>query len=160
MTARDRYLRAVAAMEAATDDHDRVVAAQEADMARQAYQDSDEPRTWRIGRGGFPWERCICRRPVLCSGESAECLETGETIEGTAKPQPRSIPSTPLESFANVAGAFLEDWHAGRLLAQEVCETLWAAAECRKIVAGTRPDVEGFMARALRLHKAANNEKD
>ena len=27
-----------------------------------------------------------------------------------------------MESFARVAGVFLEDWHAGRLTAQEVCE--------------------------------------
>ena len=43
-------------------------------------------------------------------------------------------PAAVLASFAHTAGVFLEDWHSGRLLAQEVCETLWAAAKARKIV--------------------------
>ena len=39
-----------------------------------------------------------------------------------------------LASFAYTACAFLEDWRAGRLTPQQVCDTLWAAAEARKIV--------------------------
>ena len=37
----------------------------------------------------------------------------------------------PGESFAHTACAFLADWKAGRLTAEEVCSTLWAAAEAR-----------------------------
>lgn len=55
----------------------------------------------------------------------------------TGLPQPKDIPATPLESFACTATVFLQDWHAGRLTAQEVCETLWAAAEARHIVRRT-----------------------
>ena len=35
------------------------------------------------------------------------------------------------ESFAHVACVFLQDWCAGRLTAEEVCNTLWAAAVAR-----------------------------
>ena len=39
--------------------------------------------------------------------------------------------TTPGESFAHVACVFLADWKAGRLTAEEVCDTLWAAAVAR-----------------------------
>ena len=39
--------------------------------------------------------------------------------------------TTPGESFAHVACVFLQDWRAHRLTAEEVCNTLWAAAVAR-----------------------------
>lgn len=51
----------------------------------------------------------------------------------TESGEPRA-PAAVMESFAHTAGVFLEDWHSARLTAQEVCETLWAAAKARKIV--------------------------
>ena len=39
--------------------------------------------------------------------------------------------TTPGESFAHVACVFLQDWRAGRLTGDEVCDTLWAAAVAR-----------------------------
>ena len=63
---------------------------------------------------------------------------------GDAPDDPRA-PAEVLVSFAHTSGVFLEDWHSGRLLAQEVCETLWAAAKARNIVrlvGVTRPNRE------------------
>ena len=39
--------------------------------------------------------------------------------------------TTSAESFAHVACVFLQDWRAHRLTAEEVCDTLWAAAVAR-----------------------------
>ena len=40
------------------------------------------------------------------------------------------------ESFAHVACVFLQDWRAHRLTAEEVCDTLWAAAVARGLNKG------------------------
>jgi hypothetical protein len=72
-----------------------------------------------------------------------ELSRLGEERRGSVPAPPASpagdpsespTPASVLESFAHVAGVFLEDWHSARLTAQEVCETLWAAARSRKIV--------------------------
>ena len=76
---------------------------------------ADAVRTERARLGG---ERRVPAPPAPPAGDPSE------------PPTPASV----LESFAHVAGVFLEDWHAARLAAQEVCETLWAAARSRKIV--------------------------
>lgn len=61
-----------------------------------------------------------------------EISRLGEVSRGRLETQ--GVSSVSLESFAHTAGVFLEDWHASRLTAQEVCETLWTAAKIRKIV--------------------------
>lgn len=69
----------------------------------------------------------------------SEASKTGRpssplTPEAGAEPDEPRAPAEVLASFAHVASVFLEDWHSGQLLAQEVCETLWNAAKTRKIV--------------------------
>ena len=64
----------------------------------------DRNAMWRA----FPAERCRCFQDKV----HVRAARTGE-------------------SFAHTACAFLADWKAGRLTAQEVCSTLWAAAVAR-----------------------------
>ena len=82
-----------------------------------------------------------------------EASKAGWSRAGSSRPAPPAsdesggtrVPSAVLELFAHTSGVFLEDWHSGRLLAQEVCETLWAAAKARNIVrlvGVTRPNGE------------------
>ena len=86
--------------------------------------------------------------PVDLNGHEARMLAS-RLIRWSQRPLPQakgkpgasapladdSDPVAPeLESFAHTACAFLEDWRAGRLTPQQVCDTLWAAAEARKIV--------------------------
>jgi hypothetical protein len=65
---------------------------------------------------------------------------------------------SPKANFACVVLVFLEDWQAGRLTADEVCDTLTAAAVTRKLLRETVPHT-GKPVPVRKIEHFANNNK-
>jgi len=86
-----------------------------------------------------------CGIPNGCHVSGCPLSDSSETKKPTANSHASEKPSrevSPRANFACVTLVFLEDWQAGRLTSDEVCETLLAAAVARRILKAPKPDIK------------------
>lgn len=63
-----------------------------------------------------------------------QAYDAGVMAAPKASPKPKPPRADLLPALASVALAFLEDWSAGRLTSDELCETLATAAQSRGLM--------------------------